>query len=244
MSHSTGQPWVYSERPPQWVGFFHDFLSDEDLTEYVITAINAGTGVVSDTLENGVMRLASNGGAANSGAEFQVDCAPFAGRAGIQMECQASFYFSHATNNLFGFGFAELDTSWAAGVADGIFIRIDDTDGQVDLTTRSNGVTTDLQTNLMTIAASTWYHFKLSVVWTSQTEGEVSLWATYVDATTNRRITTLLYQGTASALPGQTARGNMSQGGYWQTGASASAGTLDVDYNGAQQLRYPSSPSG
>lgn len=240
MSSTTLQCWSNPERPPRYFEKVYDFASDEELTEFVNTALGTGSCVISDTLPNGVAYFDNATTTAGDGAELQLDCAPFQILVNSQLEWQATVLFTHATNNVFRGGFAELDTSWIAGVADAVQLRIDDTDGQVDLSTISNSVTTDLATNIFTITAGYYYHLYLKVVVSASSElvGKVTFSWTYFDTTTSRYVTrSVTYD--AAALPGFTTRGGMSAGVAWKAGATAVDCQMYCDFLALRQLRFP-----
>lgn len=116
-----------------------DFLSDEDLTEFVATAITGGAGTVIDTVNGGVCQLAAAATTDNSGANLQADASYLTLGLGrkVLLWGRIALYETTSTNAdvqsdcFFGL-FVKADTDLTGAVVDGVYFRKDDGDANID----------------------------------------------------------------------------------------------------------------
>lgn len=207
---------------PLYSGKFFDFHSDEEITEGVFTAISSGTNTVLDTVKHGVMRIASNGAADDSGGEWQVDA------AGITLVAQKELLFisRHAINDVtqsdFRAGFATLDASWIASApTNGIFFRSDDGDALLDLVIQ-NATVESVITGAATLADATYVELAIRVQMSLEAIGMAFYYVNGVNV------------GNIPLTIPSTAI--MTCGVAGQSGAAAST-TFDTDYLGWRQQR-------
>lgn len=224
--------------PQSEFGYWYEFCSDEDITEGVFTAINSGTNTVLDTTNGGWMTIASNGAAASSGGEWQVDAANIihAASVGKIIRWQSTLKLSTVNNSVLRAGLVVVDTSWIASApTDGFYFSLSDTGTSLDFIVRGASATTFSATGLYTLTDATAAVLSIQVT-PSGTNGQASLIEAWVGpATVGTRPTQVIRQEGISTVPLSTII--MTSGVAFQTGAVASAGNVQVDNLGARVLR-------
>lgn len=209
-----------------------DFLTDEDLTEGVATAIASGAWSILDGAINGIARVTSSG--ANDGGGFQLDTAAFAPFNGAELNFITRVRSSLVATDKLVAGLSLVDTSqYASNPNDWVVFRMD-ADGKLDCSVRVNGseafVATDvlgstLTTPLITLANSTWLELGLQI--TQNRAGTKQTYAFYANG-----IPVYSVENTGTLLPSSTPyltpTVEVIQG---------AAGTFDVDLIGAVSTR-------
>lgn len=99
-------------------GKYYSFMSDEDLTEFTVTAVTSGAASIADNVPGGGMLLSGAGTTDDSGANLQLDCSPIRLVSGESFRMMGPVSLGDAVESDFWFGLAPVDTSIVAGVTD------------------------------------------------------------------------------------------------------------------------------
>jgi len=103
------------------------FFTDEELTEFVATAVNSGTSAIADDIVGGGLVLSGAATTDDSGANVQLDAFPVKLAAGKSARFLTTLKLSDATQSDLMVGFGTVDTSIIAGSND--FVGFKKTDG-------------------------------------------------------------------------------------------------------------------
>lgn len=227
--------------PQTEFGYWYDFCSDEDITEGVFTAISSGTNTVLDTASGGRMTIASNGAAASSGGEWLVDGANIIVSASPNkiIRWQSCIQISAVANSVYRGGLVNLMTSWIANsgsvLTDGIYFSKSDTATTLDFVVRGASTNTLTATGIYTLANATDAVISLQIT-PAGTTGVASRIEAWVGPNTVGTVPQkVMDQQVNTVVP--LASILLTSGHAFQTGASATAGNLQVDYHGARVLR-------
>jgi hypothetical protein len=184
------------------------------------------------------MTIASNGAAANSGGEWQVDGANIIVSASANkiIRFQTCIQISAVANSIYLGGLFVLDTSLVASApTDGFYFSKSDTATTLDFIVRGASATTYSRTGLYTLANATDAVLSIQVT-PGGSNGSASRIEAWVGPNTPGTIPTkVVDEAGATVAPLSTII--MTTGHAFQTGASATAGNLQVDYHGARVLR-------
>jgi hypothetical protein len=210
---------------PQRNGVWYDFHSDEELTEFTVTAIAGGSASVVDTVPNGVVRLTGAATTDNSGAEIQRDTASVAFEVSQTYRMLERFQLSDSTQCDFYTGLCTLDTSIIASLpTDGIMLQKLDDAATLDVLVRKAGTTQVTLASVATLASATWYEWALQVAMTSTAgSGSVTIWLNDVVVATF----------SSALLP----TGMLAEFAAMQSGNATGTKTADVDYLGLDWTR-------
>lgn len=212
---------------PPAVHNVHDFLTDEELTEFVATAISSGTSAVIDTEVGGVLRLSGAATTDDSGNEVQQDAGwvLLVTDKRIKFSARVRFGESTSTNmptqSDFFCGIATLDTSIIASApTNGIYFRKDDGDDYLDVVIRTGAAEITAIPAVYTLSKDVWYRLEIDIqMGASSGVGTVTF---YVDGTAK-------YSATyAAGLPASTSA--MSKFCAFQTGAADGTKYVDLDW--------------
>lgn len=119
---------------------FNDFVSDEEATEFVVTAINGGSASVVDTERGGALVLTGAATTDDSGAEAQDDVAWISLAAGKRLMIRGLVKPSDADQQDFYMGVATLDTSIIASEpTNAIYFKKLDETAVLSLVVRAGG---------------------------------------------------------------------------------------------------------
>lgn len=224
--------------PQTEFGYWYDFCSDEDITEGVFTPVSSGTNTVLDTANGGRMTIASNGAAGNSGGEWLVDAANIIVSASPNkiIRFQTCIQISAVANSIYLGGLFVIDTSLvASAVTDGFYFSKLDTATTLDFIVRGASATTVSNTGLYTLANATdaVLSIQITPAGTSGSVARVEAWAG--PNTQGTAPTKVVDQQGVTVGPLSTII--MTTGHAFQTGATDTAGNLQVDYHGVKVLR-------
>lgn len=160
-------------KPWLWSGYFRDFHTEEELTEFVVTLAASGTAAVIDTTASSARGIAQLSGAAttdNSGVNLQYDAETIVFATNKITLFTARVYFDESTSTNvetqsdFYAGLGITDTAWFTGnPTDGIYFRKDDGDAYLDVVIRRDGADVASNTQVMSIASDTWYTLEIVV---------------------------------------------------------------------------------
>jgi hypothetical protein len=172
MASFPGGPARLQRKGREW-----GFLSDEELTEFIATAVNTGTAAVSDAEVGGGLVLSGAATTDDSGINLQLDSSPVKLEAGDIVRMMAEFKLSNATESDIWVGISPIDTSVIAGVSD--FVGFYKEDGSTTLKAiyQRDGGTAETIT-IKTLAADTYYTVSLESTLDSAGNGRTTF---YVD---------------------------------------------------------------
>ena len=211
-----------------------DFMTDEDLTEFVATAISSGSASVIDTDVYGCARLTAAATTDDSGVEVQRDAAWIALATSKRIRYETRVRFGESTSTDmptqcdFFAGIATLDTSIIASApTNGIYFRKDDGDDYLDIVIRTGGSDVAAVTAVASLSKDVWYRLSIDIQMDSSSGvGAVTF---YLDGTAK-------YSATfASGLPASTSM--MAEFVAFQSGNALGTKYLDVDYIVAEVQR-------
>jgi hypothetical protein len=208
-----------------------DFLGDEELTEFVVTALGTGAATVENTEKNGAMKIAGAATTDNSGAEVQADAAWIKLEAGDRYRIEGRFYLDEATSanveteSDLWFGIATVDTDILTAVTDAIYFRKDDGDAYLDCQVTASGSSVTGSTGMASLADDTWYRLGIDIQMDASVaaKGTVSF---YVDGTQKASLT-------VTGLP----TGMMAPFVIFQSGDNTGTKHCLVDYIAVSQDR-------
>ena len=217
---------------PSGSGWSTDFMSDEDITEMVVTAIAGGGATVLDTTQHGILSIAALATTDNCGAECQLDAGNVALTLGKNLKFMCRFKVDETTSTNVDvqsdvyIGVGTIDTSIIASAPTaGIYFRKDDDDAYLDCIVRSASADVATSIGAFTIVRATWYTLAFEVAMDSSTanKGTVTF---YVDGTQVASVTN-------SSLPSTI----MSPFAAFQTGDATGTKRCDVDFIAFYQTR-------
>lgn len=141
-----------------------DFLTDEDATEFVVTAINSGSGSVVDTEVGGALVLTGAATTDDSGAEAQDDAAWIGLVAGKRLRFSTRLKVSDADQCDLYAGVGTLDTSMIASEPTAYigFKKLDET-AVLSFIVRAAGVQTGAMTTGTSLADATYARLEFEV---------------------------------------------------------------------------------
>ncbi|NDG19488.1 MAG: hypothetical protein EB117_14615 [Betaproteobacteria bacterium] len=214
-----------------WSEYYSDFLTDEDLTEFVFSAIASGTWSVLDTVQHGVARITALATTDDCGGEAQLDAGNFALATGKTTRFITRLRLSETTSTNvavesdFLAGLATVDTSLIASApTDGIYFQKNDGAATVNCVIRAGGAQVGLSSGAFTLVAGTYYWLAIEIAMDSvANKGTVTF---YVNGAS---VATL----TNSSLPS----GIMTPSVAFQTGDNTGTKFLDLDSIAADQQR-------
>jgi hypothetical protein len=217
---------------PSWSEKVNDFLTDEELTEFVVGAISSGAGTVLDTVRHGAAQLAAAATTDDSGVEMQDDAGWIALELGkrVMFEARVKLVESTSTDvevqsDMF-VGISALDASIIASApTDGIYFRKDDGDALLDCVIRSGSADLTVSLGAASLSSATWYRLGIDVQMDPSTanKGTVTF---YVDGSAKVSLTVT---GLPTVLMGRHA--------CFQSGNALGTKSLQVDYIAAKQQR-------
>lgn len=210
-----------------------DFMTDEDLTEFVATAIASGTNAVIDTEPCGVARLSGVATTDDSGCELQYDAGGVALSLSQTIKFSTRVRFGESTSTDmptqcdFYTGICTLDTSIIASApTNGIYFRKDDGDDYIDLVIRTAAADVIVATAAATAVKDTWMRLEIQIVMNATSgSGTVTF---YKDGTTIGSFNT-------TSLPASTSI--MSMFSAFQTGNNLGTKYVDIDWIAVEQTR-------
>jgi len=211
---------------PEWFGEFLDFVSDEDGTRLVISAIASGTGAVSDAVDGGALRIANNASDENSGANWHLDAAHVTFAAGKTIEFKARLRTTTATAADVWCGIFPIDTDLYGGVTDGLWFQLTDASAALAFNGYAGSASILAKTGCATISDLTWFTVAIKVTMDASTAAKGYVQA-FVDGTE-------VYKGLHTNLPASTVY--CTAAGTFLSGAAA-AQVCDVDYVGLRKTR-------
>lgn len=170
------------------VTFFEDFLSDLNTTAWSGTAASSGTGAVSDSVPDGVLRLSGAATTDDSGYQIQQSSEVIAFQAGFRYHFQARVRLGNTsstgdtvTQSDFLFGVAVTDTSLIASKpTDGVYFLKDDGAATISCIVRRDSSDVASAAAVATLVEATWYDLAIEVV-PSKASGAVATVNFYID---------------------------------------------------------------
>lgn len=224
-----GTPFANFPAPNDWFGFFHDFLTDEDLTEGVFTAISSGTNSVLDTLSGGYGRISGAATTDDSGGEWEQDAAVFTIESGKKIQFMWKGRMSDVTQSDFRAGIFKIDTSIIAGITDGIFFRSDDGDALLDISIWQGSAEVASFVGVATLVDATEFALAIEIIPSAEAVSVVNFYS--INLTT--KVSTLL-----GSMPCTLASSVLLTAAYaFQSGDASGTKTCDADYIGARKQR-------
>lgn len=224
-----GTPFANFPAPNDWFGVFHDFLTDEDITEGVFTAISSGTNSVIDTIAGGYGRISGAATTDDSGGEWQQDAINFAVTANKKMQFMWKGRLSDATQSDFRAGIFKVDTSIIAGVTDGIFFRKDDGDALLDISVWVGSAELAVFTGVATLVDATEFCIGFEVIPTAEAVSTVNFYTVNLTTLVKTVVGTLPCTLPSTAI--------LAPAFCFQTGDASGTKTCDADYIGLRQQR-------
>ncbi len=207
-------------RAPKYVGQQWEFLTDENLNDWVGTAIASGTASVIDTNsagENGVVRFANAATTEDSGYQFQVDaeCVQLDGAEEYGMVSRVRASDADQCDILIGFGITDT-TLLGSAPSDGVYLLKADGSATVSLVVRSGSTTQQTESLDITLEDSTYIDLTLRIRNHSGAAADIEV---YADGNLVETVS-VTAMPTAEALTPSVA---------WLSGAPANQ-TFDWDY--------------
>lgn len=130
------------------------FVTDEELTEFIATAVNTGTSAISDAVAGGGLLLSGAATTDDSGQNIQLDATPIKLAANESVRMMGRVTLSDATESDLWFGLAVVDTSIIAGISDFVgFRKVDGSAALECVYIRDSGTAETLAA--VTVAANT-----------------------------------------------------------------------------------------
>lgn len=224
-------PWL-------WSGYFKDFHTDEELTEFVVSALTSGSASVIDTTGSSVYGIARLTGAAttdNSGANIQYDAETIALVPGKRTLFTAKVRVNEATStnvaaqcDLFA-GLALTDAAWYTGEpTDGVYFRSLDGAATIDCVVVRDDVEVGLSLAVATLVSATWYTLEIVIDMEATPVGAGTAYF-YIDgALVATHYTTTMPQASEESLTASV---------EFVTGDNTGTKWCDVDYVGAWTQR-------
>lgn len=126
MATFPGGPRNKQRKRREWI-----FVTDEELTEFIATAVNSGTAAIADDVAGGALVLSGAATTDDSGINLQLDSSPIKLASGESARFMGRFTLNDATQSDLWAGFSPVDTSVIAGVSD--FVGFKKADGSAAL---------------------------------------------------------------------------------------------------------------
>lgn len=227
---SQRYPEVFT-KPWLWSGYFKDFHSDEELTEFVATAKSSGTNVIID-YTYGKARLSGAATTDNSGSELQYDGESIALKTSKITIFTTSLIINEttstnaATESDIYAGICITDTDLIGGFTDGVFFRKDDGDTYLDCVIRRDSVDS-VATAVTTLATGVDYNLEIVIIMSS-TAGTGTAYF-YVNGAEVAKLT-------STTMPYETEE-YLTSSITFQTGDNTGTKYCDFDYVGAWTQR-------
>lgn len=140
------------------------FINDEELTEFVATAVNSGTSAISDAVAGGGLVLSGAATTDDSGVNLQLDATPVKLGAGESARMMGRLTLSDATESDLWFGYAVVDTSIIAGISDFVgFRKVDGSAALQAVYIRDSGTAETLAAGNLTSGTEFTLSFETSV---------------------------------------------------------------------------------